>query len=88
MQLSRKQKTFSELFSAFLKSSLNFEHFQKKKKKKKTLIAEVFPKFPTPKNEVRSMSRTSRFKGSFVKPHGKRAQTFLEFAWQNPYDIY
>ena len=31
MQLSRKQKTFSEFFSAFLKSSLNFEHFQKKR---------------------------------------------------------
>ena len=30
MQLSRKQKTVSEFFSAFLKSSLNFEHFQKK----------------------------------------------------------
>ena len=30
MQVSRKQKTFSQFFSAFLKSSLNFEHFQKK----------------------------------------------------------
>ena len=30
MQLAGKQKTFSQLFSAFLKSSLNFEHFQKK----------------------------------------------------------
>ena len=30
MQLSRKQKTFSESFSAFLKSSLNFEHLLKK----------------------------------------------------------
>ena len=30
MQVSRKQKTFSESFSAFLKCSLNFEHFQKK----------------------------------------------------------
>ena len=29
-QLPQKQKTFSEFFSAFLKSSLNFEHFQKK----------------------------------------------------------
>ena len=29
MQLSRKQKAFSELFSAFLKSSLNFESFLK-----------------------------------------------------------
>ena len=30
MQLSRKEKTFSQLFYAFLKSSLNFEHFQTK----------------------------------------------------------
>ena len=30
MQLSGKQKTFSEFFAAFLKSSLNFEHFQQK----------------------------------------------------------
>ena len=30
MQLSRKEKTFSEFFFAFLKSRLNFENFQKK----------------------------------------------------------
>ena len=30
MQLSGKQKTFSEFLAAFLKSRLNFEHFQKK----------------------------------------------------------
>ena len=30
MQLSQKLKTFSELFSAFSKSTLNFEYFQKK----------------------------------------------------------
>ena len=30
MQVSRKQKTFSQFFAAFLKSILNFEHFQKK----------------------------------------------------------
>ena len=30
MQLSQKQKTFSEYFCAFLKYCLNFEHFQKK----------------------------------------------------------
>ena len=28
--LSQKQKTFSQIFSSFLKSTLNFEHFQKK----------------------------------------------------------
>ena len=30
MQLSQKEKTFSKFLSAFLKASLNFEHFQKK----------------------------------------------------------
>ena len=28
--LSQKRKTFSQFFSAFLKSTLNFPHFQKK----------------------------------------------------------
>ena len=57
-------------------------------KKKITLIAEVFPKLRTRKNLVRSMSKKSRFKGSFGKQHGKRAQTLLKFAWQNLYHIY
>ena len=30
MQVSLKQKTLSQLFPGFLKSSLNFEHFDKK----------------------------------------------------------
>ena len=30
MQLSRKQESFSRLFSAILKSTINFEHFPKK----------------------------------------------------------
>ena len=30
MQLFQKQKDFSEFFLAFLKSTLNFEHLQKK----------------------------------------------------------
>ena len=85
MQLYWKQKTFSEFFSAFLKSCLNFEHFQKKKM---TFIANVFPKLRTPKNLVRSISKKSRFKGSFGKQHGKRAQTLLKFAWQHLYHIY
>ena len=31
MILSQKQKTFSEFFSRFLKSRLNFEHIKKKR---------------------------------------------------------
>ena len=43
--LSQKQKTFSQFFSAFLKCTLNFEHFQKKI----NLIADIFPKLPSAK---------------------------------------
>ena len=47
--LSQKQKTFSQFFSPFLKSTLNFELFQKTM----TLIADVFPKLPSPKKVIR-----------------------------------
>ena len=40
MHLSQKQEIFSKFFSAFSKSALNFEDFQKKV----TLIAYVFLK--------------------------------------------
>ena len=40
MQLSEKQKTFSRIFAAFLKSQLNFNNL----KKKVNLTAFVFPK--------------------------------------------
>ena len=47
--LSQKQKTFSQFGSAFLKSTLNFEHFQKKI----NLVADVFSKLPSPKKVTR-----------------------------------
>ena len=47
--LSQKQKSFSEFFSPFLKSTLNFEHFQKEM----TVIADVFPKLLSPKKVIR-----------------------------------
>ena len=84
MQLSRKKKTFCDFFLAFLKSSLNFEHFLKKL----TLIADVFPKLRTQKNLVRSMPKKSRFKGSFKKQHGKCAQTLLKCEGQLLCHIY
>ena len=39
--LSVKQKTFSQLFSPFLKSTLNFEHFQKKDDPPNRCISEI-----------------------------------------------
>ena len=53
-----------------------------------TLIAEVFGKIRSPKNQVRSMSIKSRCEGSFKKQHGKCAETLIKFAWQNLYHIY
>ena len=40
----QRQNIFSELYSALLKPTLNFAHFQKKT----TLIADGFPKLPSP----------------------------------------
>ena len=49
MHLPRKQKIFSQFFSAFFESALNFENFQKEM----TLIAYVFPKLPSTKDVLR-----------------------------------
>ena len=41
MQLSGKLKTFSGFFIAFLESTLNFEHFEKKNEPHSSSISEV-----------------------------------------------
>ena len=46
MDLSQKQKGFFRFFCVFLKSTLNFEKFEKKM----ILIAYVFSKLRTPEN--------------------------------------
>ena len=75
MHLSQKQKIFSEFFSAFFESALNFEHFQKKM----TLIAYVFPKLTTTKNVLRQMSKSSRFREPVDWRSGKRAQALIQY---------
>ena len=72
-KLSQKQRVFSGLFLAFSKSTLNFEHFQKKM----TVIADFFPKIRTRENLVRYMFKKSFLKGPFDRQHGKRVQTPL-----------
>ena len=39
--LSQKQKTFSEFFSEFSKSTLNFEHFQRKDHPHSRIISQI-----------------------------------------------
>ena len=41
MQLSQKQKTFSDSFAAFLKCSLNFKDFEKKDTNSDAIISEI-----------------------------------------------
>ena len=84
MQLSQKQKCFTPIFYAFLKSILYFEHFNKKR----ILIADVFQKLCTPKNVVTQMSKKSCFRGPLNKEHGKPAQTILKSERQHRYHIY
>ena len=84
MELSQKQNTLSQFFASFLKSSLNFKHFQKKM----TFIADVFPKLRSPENMVRSMPKKSRFRGSVEKQQAKCAETLFKLEGHLPYHIY
>ena len=83
MQLSQKQKTFSDFLTGFLKSSLNFEHFLKKDDPHCWCICNL----RTGKNLVRWMTKKSPFKRSFEKQHGKSAQTLLKCEGQHLYHI-
>ena len=75
MHLSQKQKIFSQFFSAFFKSALNFELFPQKM----TVIAYVFPKLTTTKNLLRQMSKSSRFREPVDRRHGKRAEALIQY---------
>ena len=72
-------------FLAFSKSTLKFEHFQKKDYPEH--LDDLFPKLRTPTNLVRYMSKKSRFKGPFDRQHGKRVQTLLQSEPQHRYHI-
>ena len=74
MHLSQKQKIFSEFFSAFFESAVNFEHFQKKR----TCIAYLFAKLPTTKNLLKQMSKSSRFREPVDRRHGKYAEALIQ----------
>ena len=79
-----RNKNFFWFFLSRLKSRLNFEHFPKKM----TLVADVFPKLRTPKNVIKSISKKSRFRGSFERQHRKSLQTLLKSERQHLHHIY
>ena len=49
-----------------------------------TPIAEVFPKLHTPTDMVTSMSKKSRFKGSFGKQYGKYVPNIVQICMAVP----
>ena len=53
-----------------------------------TLIADVFPEVPAPKNMVREMSKKPCFSGPLDRQHGKWVETLLQSEWHHVYNIY
>ena len=75
MHLTQKQKTFSEFFTAFFESPLNFERFQKKM----TLIAYVFLKLATTEDVLRYRPKRSSFRGPHNRRHGIPAEALIQY---------
>ena len=83
-QLSQKEKTFSEFFARFLKSTITFKDL----KKNMTLIDFVYPKLPTTKTRSdKCLKSLNVFREPFYKQNGKRASTLLKSASQHLYHI-
>ena len=84
MQLLQTQKTFSRFLSAFLKSTLNFEYFEKKDDPHRFCISEITDS----ENVVREITKKSRFRGPIDNKHGKRTIILLKSASQHLYQLY
>ena len=84
MQLSKKRKTFSQLFVPFRAFASNFKHFEKKM----ILIGNVFPKVPTVKDLGRRLSKKQCFRTPFNSRHAKGSQTLMKSAWEYFYQIF
>ena len=83
MQLSHKQKTFSQFFATFLKSRLNLKDFQKRDDPHSFCSSEV----TYSKNVARKKSKNYSFGRPFDKQHGKRAQALFKSASLHLYHI-
>ena len=68
MHLSQREKIFSQFFSAFFESAVNFD-----------VSGYVFPKLPTTKNVLRQMSKSSRFREPLDRRHGKWAEALIQY---------
>ena len=79
MQSCNEQTVLSRFSSAFLKSRLNFQFFEKNPHWVITLIAYVFPELQTANNMVRQISKKFKFRRPFDKRLSLKASTFTTF---------
>ena len=84
MQLSQKQKHFSEFSPSLSKFRLNFKHFEKKDNPHSICSSEI----KDSEYVARKISKNFSFSGPFNKQHGKRAQALLKSASQQLYDFH
>ena len=84
MQLSQKQKTFSQFFAVFLKFRLNFEYFETKYAPLRFCVSQI----TASENVVRKMSKNPRFRRPFDNQHGKRSQALFKSVSHHLYHIH
>ena len=75
-------------FLGFLFHLWNFHHISNIFKKKKIVIANVFPKLVTVEGLVTPLTIQHRLKTSFYSQHVKRFQTLVKSSWEHFYDIF
>ena len=77
-----------QLFLGFLFHFWNLHEHWNIFKKRKIVIANVFPKLETVKDLVRPLSKKHRFRTSFNSQHVKGSQTLLKSVWEHFYHIF
>ena len=78
MQLTEKEKTFSEIFIPFLYLTQILNIL----KEMMMVIANVFSKLQTVKTFVKKLSQEDRFRTGFGSQHVKASQRLAKFPWQ------
>ena len=83
MELSYKQKFFSQFFVSFIEYPSIFKYFRKKDARESSCISGI----RNCQNLVRPLSKKRRFRTSFCSEHVKRSQTLVKSAWEHFYHI-
>ena len=83
IQLSKRQKTFSQFFTEFLKFIFSFKYFEEM-----TIIAYVLPKLKTAKVLVRPLFKKWRFITPFDSQHVKGSKALVKSTWQHFYGMF